>query len=130
MYLKGTRQTERGAKGAVKAYAIPAGQHDPLTVRKLVNTLLDSGVEVHQVKAQVVADGRVYGPGSFIVSMAQPKGGLVRWMLGRTFYPDNTYTRDRDGSPIRPYDMATDTFGEFMGVRSRPDRRNDLEPTW
>jgi hypothetical protein len=41
-------------------------------------------------------------------------------MLGRTFYPDNTYTRDREGNPIRPYDMATDTFGEFMGVRSDP----------
>ena len=65
-----------------------------------------------------MADGRVYGPGSFVVSMAQPKVGLVRWMLGRTFYPDNSYTRDREGNPIRPYDMATDTFSEFMGVRA------------
>ena len=120
MYLKGTRQTERGAKGPVKAYAIAAAQHDPLTGKKLVNMLLDSGVEVHQAKAQFFVDGRVYGPGSFVVSMAQPKQGLVRWMLGRTFYPDNSYTRERDGKPIRPYDMATDTFGEFMGVRSDP----------
>jgi hypothetical protein len=120
MYLKASRQTERGAQSAVKAYAIAAEQHDPLTVRKLVNMLLNSGVEVHQAKAQFIADGRVYGPGSFVVSMAQPKQGLVRWMLGRTFYPDNTYTRDRDGNPIRPYDMSTDTFGEFMGVRSDP----------
>jgi hypothetical protein len=120
MYLKGTRQTERGATGEVKAYAIAAAQHDPLTVKKLVNMLLSSGVEVHQAKAQFFADGRVYGPGSFVVSMAQPKQGLVRWMLGRTFYPDNSYTRDREGNPIRPYDMSTDTFGEFMGVRSDP----------
>ena len=120
MYLKGTRQTARGASGAVKAYAIAAEQHDPLTVKKLVNMLLNSGVEVHQSKAQFVADGRVYGPGSFVVPMAQPKQGLVRWMLGRTFYPDNSYTRDREGNPIRPYDMSTDTFGEFMGVRSDP----------
>ena len=41
-------------------------------------------------------------------------------MLGRTFYPDNTYTRDREGNPIRPYDMSTDTFAEFMGVRVDP----------
>src|SRR5688500_334411 len=100
MYLKGTRQSERGANGPVKAYAIAAAQHDPLTARKLVNTLLDSGVEVHQVKAQLVVDGRIYGPGSFVVSMAQPKGGLVRWMLGRTSYPDNSYTRDTEGNPI------------------------------
>ncbi|MGE0865639.1 MAG: peptidase M14 family protein, partial [Vicinamibacterales bacterium] len=71
-------------------------------------------------RAQFIADGRVYGPGSFVVTMAQPKQGLVRWMLGRTFYPDNTYTRDLEGNPIRPYDMSTDTFGEFMGVRSDP----------
>src|SRR5687768_15025155 len=120
MYLKGTRQTERGANGPVKAYAIAAGQHDPLTVKKFVNMLLNSGVDVHQAKAQFFADGRVYGPGSFVVSMAQPKQGLVRWMLGRTFYPDNSYTRDKDNNPIRPYDMSTDTFGEFMGVRSDP----------
>jgi len=120
MSLKGLRQTERGAKGAVKAYALPIDQHDPLTVRKLVNMLLDSGVEVQQAKSQFFADGRVYGPGSFVVPMAQPKMGLVRWMLGRTFYPDNSYTREKDDSPIRPYDMATDTFGEFMGVRADP----------
>ena len=104
----------------MKAYAIAIDQHDPQTVKKLVNMLLDSGVEVHQAKSQFVVDGRVYGPGSFVVTMAQPKQGLVRWMLGRTFYPDNTYTRDLEGNPIRPYDMSTDTFGEFMGVRSDP----------
>jgi hypothetical protein len=120
MYLKGTRQTKRGVEGEVKAYGIPAAQHDPLTAVKLVNLLLNSGVEVQQAKAGFEADGRVYGAGSFIVSMAQPKQALVRWMLGRTFYPDNTYTRDRDGNPIRPYDMSTDTFGEFMGVRAIP----------
>jgi hypothetical protein len=120
MYLKGIRQTERGAKGDVKAYAIPMPQHDSLTARKLANMLLNSGVEVHQTTASVTIDGRVYGPGSFVVSMAQPKMGLIRWMLGRTFYPDNSYTRDREGNPIRPYDMATDTFAEFMGVRCDP----------
>ncbi|HWI20015.1 MAG TPA: M14 metallopeptidase family protein [Vicinamibacterales bacterium] len=120
MYLKGIRQTERGANAAVKAYAIEANQHDRQTVKKLVNLLMNSGVEVHQVKNQLIVEGRVYSPGSFIVSMAQPKQGLVRWMLGRTFYPDNTYTRDLEGNPIRPYDMSTDTFGEFMGVRSDP----------
>ncbi len=120
MYLKGTRQTERGANGAVNAFAISSAQHDPLTVKKLVNMLLNSGVEVQQAKAQFIADSRVYPAGSFVVPMAQPKQGLVRWMLGRTFYPDNSYTRDREGNPIRPYDMSTDTFSEFMGLRSDP----------
>ncbi len=128
MYLKASRQTTRGAEGEVKAYVIAADQHDPLTVKKLVNMLLDSGVEVHEAREQFVVDGRIYGAGSFVVSMAQPKQGLVRWMLGRTFYPDNTFTRDRDDTPIRPYDMSTDTFGEFMGVRSDEAREPITAP--
>jgi hypothetical protein len=52
--------------------------------------------------------------------MAQPKMGLVRNLLGRTLYPDNEWTRDRDGSPLRPYDTATHTMAEVMGVRVDP----------
>lgn len=119
-YLKATRQTERGAEGEVKAYVVPAEQHDPLTMVKMINTLLDSGIEIHRAPKAFTHQGRVYGEGSYVISMAQPKRGVIRWMLGRTFYPDNSYTRDREGNPIRPYDMATDTMTEFMGVRSDP----------
>ena len=120
-YLKAKRQTERGAAGKPIAYAIPAAQHDPLTAVKLVNKLLVQGVEVMQApKGFAATDGMTYGPGSFVVSLAQPKMGLIRYLLGRTFYPDNSYTRDKDGNPIRPYDMSTDTMAEFMGVRVDP----------
>ena len=86
----------------------------------MVNKLLGQGVEVHQSRSEFIHEGRVYGAGSFVISMAQPKRGVIRWLLGQTFYPDNTYTRNRDGSPIRPYDMSTDTMAEFMGVRVDP----------
>ena len=52
MYLKASRQSERGLTQPVKAYAIAADQHDPQTVKKLANMLMDSGVEVQQTKAQ------------------------------------------------------------------------------
>ena len=29
----------------------------------------------------------MYPAGSFVISMAQPKMGLIRYLLGRTFYP-------------------------------------------
>ena len=119
-YLKASRQIERGRSMSPAAFVIPADQHDPLTATKMVNKLLGQGVEVHQAPSGFNHEGRVYGAGSFVVSMAQPKRGVVRWLLGRTFYPDNTYTRNRDGSPIRPYDMSTDTMAEFMGVRVDP----------
>ena len=119
-YLKAKRQTERGANGETVAFIVPAEQHDPLTAQKMVNKLLGQGIEVRLASRGFTHEGRVYGPGAFVVPMAQPKRGVIRWLLGRTFYPDNTYTRDRDGNPIRPYDMSTDNIAEYMGVRVDP----------
>jgi hypothetical protein len=120
-YLKARRQTERGAQGKPAAYVVPAIQHDPLTAVKLVNKLLVQGIEIKQAaKSLTTADGMTYASGSYVISLAQPKMGLIRYLLGRTLYPDNSYTRNADGSPIRPYDMATDTMFEFMGVRVDP----------
>ncbi len=120
MSLKALRQTERGADGETVAYIVPADQHDPLTAAKMVNKLLGQGVEVHNANASFTHEGRVYAAGTHVVSMAQPKRGLIRWLLGQTYYPDNTYTRDRDDNPIRPYDMSTDNIAEYMGVRVDP----------
>jgi hypothetical protein len=120
-YLKGKRQTERGAAGKPAAYAISTLQHDRLTSIKLVNKLLVQGIEIERAsKPFTTGGGMTYPAGSFVISMAQPKMGLIRYLLGRTFYPDNEWTRNRDGSPIRPYDMATDTMFEYMGVRVDP----------
>jgi hypothetical protein len=116
-YLKAKRQTERGAEMTPTAFIIPADQHDPLTVRKMIDKLLGQGIEVQVAADEFTHDGRLYGAGTYVVSLAQPKMGVTRWLLGRTFYPDNTYTRDDDGNPIRPYDMSTDNMAEFMGVR-------------
>ena len=119
-YLKASRQVQRGLEGDTKAYVIPADQHDGLTTQHMVNKLLGQGVEVQQASADFTHNGRAYGAGSYVVTMAQPKRGLIRWLLGQTYYPDNTYTRDRDDNPIRPYDMSTDNIAEFMGVRVDP----------
>lgn len=119
-YLKARRQTERGEKGRPKAYVIPAGQHDPLTAVKMVNTLLMSGIEISQAQKAFTVSGMNYPQGSFIVSLAQPKMGLIRNLLGCTLYSDNEWTRDDEGFPLRPYDLATHTMNEFMGVRAAP----------
>ena len=119
-YLKAKRQTERGAAGSPVAFVIPAKQHDALTATKMVNKLLGQGIEVQRATRDFTHEGRVYSAGTYVVSMAQPKRGLIRWLLGQTYYPDNSYTRNRDGTPIRPYDMSTDNMAEFMGVRVDP----------
>jgi hypothetical protein len=120
-YLKGIRQTERGAQGKPSAYVIPAAQHDSLTAVLMINKLLVQGIEIMQAKKGFsTGSGMDYAAGSFVISLAQPKMGLIKNLLGRTFFPDNDWTRNKDGSPIRPYDMSTDTMDEFMGVRVDP----------
>jgi hypothetical protein len=120
-YLKAKRQTGRGAAGKPAAYVISTLQHDPLTSIKMVNKLLVQGIEIQRAsKVFSTGNGMTYPAGSFVISMAQPKMGLIRYLLDRTFYPDNEWTRNRDGSPIHPYDMATDTMFEYMGVRVDP----------
>ncbi len=119
-YLKAERQTERGSKGSPCAYVIPISQHDYLTAVKMVNTLLLSGVEIKTAKSPFSINGITYPKGSFLISLAQPKMGLIRNLIGRTLYVDNDWTRADDGSPLRPYDLATHTMYEFMGVRVDP----------
>ncbi len=120
-YLKASRQTERGANGKPAAYAISAAQHDPLTRDKLVNALLNQGIEVlRSAKGFAAGDGMTYPAGSFYVTLAQPKMGLIRYLLGETHYPDNEWTRQQDGTPIRPYDMGQDVLAEYMGIKVDP----------
>jgi hypothetical protein len=119
-WLKASRQTERGAEGSPAAFVVPADQHDPLTMAKMVNKLLAQGVEVKRASQAFQHEGRAYGAGTYVITLAQPKRGVIRWLLGQTFYPDNSWTRNDDGSPIRPYDMSTDNMAEFMGVRVDP----------
>ncbi|MGD8537670.1 MAG: M14 family metallopeptidase [Candidatus Aminicenantes bacterium] len=119
-YLKAKRQSERGAKGTPKAYIIPRDQHDPLTAIKMINTLLLSGIEIKRAKNEFIVEGKIYKKDSFLISLAQPKMGLIRNLLGQTRYADNAWTRARDGSPLRPYDLATHNMNEFMGVCAEP----------
>ncbi|MEJ2679579.1 MAG: M14 family zinc carboxypeptidase, partial [Gemmatimonadota bacterium] len=137
-YLKAKRQIERGEaadpvhngpEGPIAAFVVPAHQHDRLTAVTMIDKLLQQGVEVRRATDDFVHEGRVYGAGSWVVSMAQPKRGLIRWLLGRTFYPDNAFTRDRDGKPIRPYDLATHDMAEFMGVDVVPVATPVTTPT-
>ncbi|HJS75354.1 MAG TPA: M14 metallopeptidase family protein, partial [Vicinamibacteria bacterium] len=119
-HLKAKRQTERGAEGFPKAYVIPAVQHDAITARHMIETLLGSDLEIQKARRDFTVAGMTYGAGSYVISLAQPKMGLARNLLGRTLYPDNEWTRARDGAPLRPYDTATHTMAEIMGVRVDP----------
>ncbi len=116
-YLKASRQTEAGARGKPRAYVLPRNQHDRLTAAQMVEKLLGQGIEIQAAREAFACGDVRYPAGSYVISLAQPKSGLIKTLLGRTFYPDSAWTRTRDSHPLRPYDTATDTMAEFMGVR-------------
>ena len=118
-YQKASRQTARGQEGGPAAYLIPPIQHDPLTKRKLLQVLLNQGIELREVEQPFTVMSKTYPAGTVVVSMEQPKMGLVKSLLGQTIFPDNYWTRSPDGTPM-VYDTACDTVAEYMGVEVIP----------
>jgi hypothetical protein len=117
-WQKAVNQTKRGAETPLNEYVIPANQFDPITANFLIQKLLVQGIDIEKAeKSFTTPDGHFYEAGSYIIPLAQPKMGLVRNLLDRNFFPDNDWTRDKNGDPIRPYDLSTDAISEMMGVR-------------
>jgi hypothetical protein len=116
--LIATRQVERGATEAPYAHVIPMNQHDPGTAAKFAATLMMNGVEVHRATERFSTGTRSVEAGDLIVRLDQPSRALIKTMIEPMVYPDNEWTRARDGSPLPPYDMASFTLGDHMGVES------------
>ena len=123
-YLKAKRQTTLGASGTPTAYLIRPDQHDPLTVIRTINKLLVQGIDIQTASQDFTVNGSNYPLGTYCIPLNQPKMGVIKTLLGRTLYPDDAWTRQPDGTPQRPYDSATDTMAEFMGVEAVPVQGN------
>ena len=117
---KALRQTQRGEEESFAGFLIRADQHDPLTVNALIDKLLLQGVEIQKTRHQVRLGDVAYPAGAYFVPLNQPKRGVIKSVLERTFFPDDAWTRFRDGTPNVPYDTVTDTMAEMMGVTAAP----------
>ena len=123
-YLKAKRQTALGASGTSAVYLIRPDQHDPATVVLAINKLLVQGIDIQKSTQAFTANGSNYPAGTYCIPLNQPKMGVIKTLLGRTLYPDDVWTRQPDGTPQRPYDSATDTMTEFMGIEAVPVNGN------
>ena len=126
-YLKAKRQIERGSDSNAPTYLVSPQQHDPLTTDKLIQKLLGQGLKIYQAKTEFNADGRIYPSGTYALFLNQPKIGVIKTLLGKTYFPDDARTRRADQTPDRPYDMATDTLAEFMGVQVKSANNLDQD---
>ncbi|HEX6185020.1 MAG TPA: M14 metallopeptidase family protein [Pyrinomonadaceae bacterium] len=135
-YDLGTRALDWPRAGGhgdeVLAYVIPAGQGKDEAVAKLVTLLVEQGVEVHRMDAELhlgLADARgtVYNDakdappewplGSYLVFLRQPYRANVQALFERQIYPDRLAG---GGAPERPYDVAGWTLPMQMGVEAYP----------
>jgi len=117
MHLKATHALEKGLTEAPYAFVVKTEQHDELTTYKLLKTLMDMGVEVQRSLREFTAGGVTYPRGTHVVFTSQPCRPYIISLLKRTYYHVGSWSKRPDGTPLTPYDLATYTIPEFMGVR-------------
>jgi Zinc carboxypeptidase len=110
-YLVGKKAVERKD---LYAFVIPARQKDPVATAKMLGILRFGMVEIHQAKSAFTAGGKAYGPGAYIIPLAQPYGSWAKTLLERQDYPD--LREYPGGPPKRPYDVTAHTLPLLMGV--------------
>jgi hypothetical protein len=79
-----------GRQGPTRAWVIPA-QADQATADKLAAVLVRQGAEVTRATASFTACGRSFAAGSYVISMAQPAGRLVRNLMEPTTQMDPAF---------------------------------------
>ena len=110
----GSRAIEAGKNEGPFAYIVPARQHDSPTAARMINILIDQGVEVHRAKSGFTSGGKQYDAGSYVIMMAQPYRSDVKCLFEAQHYPDR---RIYPGGPAEPpYDVAGWTLPMQMGV--------------
>ncbi|MFL6275031.1 MAG: M14 family metallopeptidase [Blastocatellia bacterium] len=108
------RAIEAGKHEAPYAYIVPAEQHDRPTADKMIDILLQQGVEVQRAKSDFTAAGKKYAAGSYVILLAQPYRANVKCLFEAQHYPDR---RIYPGGPAeQPYDVAGWTLPMQMGV--------------
>ena len=101
------RAIDKGRRDGVKGWLIPSDNRDPDAVRRLVDVLIRSGVEIERIESEVLADGRRYPAGSLLIWRDQPYGAHVKDLFEIQRYPE--------GAP--PYDVSGWTLPMLLGVR-------------
>lgn len=115
-YHMGKRAVAAGEKEPPYAFLVPPDQRDKATVLKMIDVLIQGGIEVHRAKASFRADGIEYPSGTFVILMAQPFRAYAKDLLEPQQYPD---LREYEGGPpIQPYDVAGWTYPYQMGVKT------------
>lgn len=101
------RTIAKGEESGPRAWILPSNNRDPDAVRRLVDVLLLSGIELHVAQMDIEADGCRYPKGSIVILRNQPYSSHVKDLFDVQSYPE--------GEP--PYDVSGWTLPMLLGVR-------------
>ena len=110
------REVERGRSMAPYYYVMPLKQNDRSELAGLVDLLLEHGIQVSRLTADVKAGGKEFTKGDIVVSLSQPYRAFAKEVLERQQFPLRHYTPN--GEAIRPYDITSWSLPLHRGLDS------------
>lgn len=116
-YRRAASSVEKGANEAPYAFVIPKNQRRNLATERLVNLLLDNGIEVNETNEEVTweATGKKDGKqstanGAYIVRMDQPYRTMIGTLLDVQKFPANYDPPYDDVGWTMPYLYQVETY--------------------
>lgn len=113
-YTMNLESIQKGKEEPPFAFVLPAKQHDAITATKLVELLMEHGIEVFQTEEKFISEGKIFETGSFIIPLAQPLRPFIKELMEIQKFPEIRLSSD--GDPLPPYDVTAWSLPVQMGV--------------
>jgi hypothetical protein len=112
-WRRGRNAVAKGEKEAPFAVAIPEEQDDRKRLSRMLNLLMEHGIEVQRCSAAFTVQEGSFSAGSFLVRMDQPYRGYAHDLLIAQKFP-------ADDTPYEPYDDVGWALPFSLGVEVTP----------
>jgi hypothetical protein len=109
------KEVEKGRNEAPYYYIFPKEQHDQSELVHLVNLLNEHGINVYELKKNILVEQTTFSKGDIIVPLAQPFRAFIKEMLEAQVFPVRHYTPG--GEMIKPYDITSWSLPLHKGVK-------------
>ena len=121
------REVERGRTEPPYYYIMPREQHDRSELSRMIDLMIEHGVTVYALEADVNIEGRIFEAGDVVIPLAQPFRPFIKEVMEAQRFPVRHYTPG--GEMIRPYDITSWSLPLHRGVESFEisSRSEDLE---
>ncbi|MBD3224706.1 MAG: hypothetical protein GF313_08250 [Caldithrix sp.] len=104
----------KGQREAPFYFIIPADQHDQSEWLKLIDLLLEHGIELYQLKQNIELNNQLFKQGDVVIPLAQPFRSFILEVMGRQHFPVRHYTPG--GEMIKPYDITSWSLNLHRGI--------------